>query len=86
MERYTAQTRAYLAFTALAIFAGALGCVFMWGDNTLQSVMVGAAIFMAKETMGFYTQTSASSARKDQTIADGQAALAVSTPPNQGQP
>lgn len=83
MERYTAETRAYLAFASLLIFAAALAGAFMWGDNTLQTVMVSAAVFMAKELIGFYTRTSASSAKKDDMNARAIDALAGSTPPQQ---
>lgn len=72
-----------LALVALAIFSAGLLFACIWGDAATQTTMMGGSLVMASNALNYFFQSSASGAKKDQTIADANQALAVSTPPNQ---
>lgn len=92
MNVYDARTQAALddwkprlALVALGIFAAAIVFACVWGDAATQTTMFGGSLVMASNALNYFFQSSAASARKDQTIADANQALAVSTPPQQAQ-
>jgi hypothetical protein len=74
------QARIGICAAVLAIFAGIAAAAFVWGSGETQSIIIGAAIVMAKEGTGYFFSSSASSDKKDDTLAANAAALAASTP------
>ena len=69
----------------VALFA-ALGVTAWNNDTQAFSGLIETVKSLTMVAGGYWLGSSVSSARKDQTIADANQALAVSTPPNQQQP
>ena len=69
-----------LAAGVLLIFAGALVASFIWADSTLRTTMATGALALATSAGGFYWGSSASSQKKDETIAQAAQDLAQSKP------
>lgn len=69
-----------LGALVLMIFAGAVVASCFIGNETLQTTMFTAAVTMAGGVVAFYWGSSQGSQKKDETIAQANAALAQSAP------
>ena len=77
-----------LAGLSAGIFMGVTAAAFMLGDNTIRSMMAGAAVSLVTTSFNYYFGSSAGSAKKDDTIANNAAVAAGNVPvaPPGGQP
>lgn len=64
----------------LVVFAGALAASCMIGNDTLRTTMLTASVTLASMVAGYFFGSSQSSAKKDDSLAAANAALAQSTP------
>lgn len=73
-----------LAAMVLVIFAGTLVASCFFADTTLRTTMFTGAFSIAVTVVGFYFGSSSGSQKKDETISNATAALAVPTTKTEG--
>jgi hypothetical protein len=69
-----------LAGLSAGIFMGVTAAALATSDNTIRSMMAGAAIGLVTTSFNYYFGSSAGSAKKDDTIANNAAVAAGNVP------